>query len=408
MGYNIAIIGGGGAGMMTAYLLNKSGHQVTVYEKQSELGGHIRTTNKNLNVEGLDPDLNLEGGVIEFPDNFKNFTKILDELGIQRHYLELGTCTFHQDGSHIISPLIIKRNARGWRMVLDYFKYYWLLISAIPLFVKIKRKKHIDIVNRTLDEVLESKSMAAQWVKKLTMYSYSMVYRVIGDFPAEIAVPAMGDYMRAEWYRIEGGVYSYIQKILDSFNGEIRCNVSVESVRRIDSGIEISIGDNTEIFDKVVFATPPDQVLTLLADPTAEEKVLFENWGKNIAETVIHSDISFYDDYDLKYPSEFDFFEHNGGWGYNAFLNYLCEVSPETPYFLAFDMDEFIDPRKVIDRLEHHTPCYTVKAMESRNQIISNNGRCNTYYAGAYLGDGLHEGAATSAYRVSDLINQNG
>ena len=44
----IAIIGGGASGMVTAYLLNKKGHNVTVFEKQPILGGHIRTLNKNV------------------------------------------------------------------------------------------------------------------------------------------------------------------------------------------------------------------------------------------------------------------------------------------------------------------------------------------------------------------------
>ena len=44
----IAIIGGGASGMVTAYLLDKQGHQVTVFERQPALGGHIRTLNKNV------------------------------------------------------------------------------------------------------------------------------------------------------------------------------------------------------------------------------------------------------------------------------------------------------------------------------------------------------------------------
>ena len=49
----VAIIGGGAAGMISAYLLDKEGHQVTVFEKQALLGGNIRTVNKNITVPGL-------------------------------------------------------------------------------------------------------------------------------------------------------------------------------------------------------------------------------------------------------------------------------------------------------------------------------------------------------------------
>ena len=35
----IAVIGGGASGMATAYLLDKQGHHVTVFERQPILGG---------------------------------------------------------------------------------------------------------------------------------------------------------------------------------------------------------------------------------------------------------------------------------------------------------------------------------------------------------------------------------
>jgi len=39
----VAIIGAGFSGMLAAYLLNKEGIDVTVYEKQECIGGHCRT-----------------------------------------------------------------------------------------------------------------------------------------------------------------------------------------------------------------------------------------------------------------------------------------------------------------------------------------------------------------------------
>jgi len=69
----VAIIGGGASGMAAAYYLNKNGHKVTVFEKQAMLGGHIRTLNKNVKVDTLEPDLILEAGVIEFSSEFHHF-----------------------------------------------------------------------------------------------------------------------------------------------------------------------------------------------------------------------------------------------------------------------------------------------------------------------------------------------
>lgn len=48
----VAIIGGGFSGMLTAYLLEKKGYQVTVFEKEPYIGGHLQTiVNKDLYIE---------------------------------------------------------------------------------------------------------------------------------------------------------------------------------------------------------------------------------------------------------------------------------------------------------------------------------------------------------------------
>ncbi len=72
----IAIIGGGASGMTAAYYLNKNGHRVSIFEKQAILGGHIRTLNKNVKVDNLDPNIILEGGVVEFSSEFHNFLSL--------------------------------------------------------------------------------------------------------------------------------------------------------------------------------------------------------------------------------------------------------------------------------------------------------------------------------------------
>ena len=54
--------------------------------------------------------------------------------------------------------------------------------------------------------------------------------------------------------------------------------------------------------------------------------------------------------------------------------------------------------------MEHNTPLYTVESFRYRDEVVDTNGENHIYHAGAYLGDGLHEGAITSAIRVAQLI----
>ena len=108
----------------------------------------------------------------------------------------------------------------------------------------------------------------------------------------------------------------------------------------------------------------------------------------------------------LRRPSKssFDFFQTDTRWGYNGYLNQLCGISSPQHYFLSFQLEELIAPAQIIHTQAHHTPFYTTESFRYRDETIATNGENHTYHAGAYLGDGLHGGAITSAVRVAKLI----
>ncbi len=401
----IAIIGGGASGMVTAYLLDKKGHQVTVFEKQPILGGHIRTLNKNIQPNQSNCNQFLEGGVIEFPCAFHHFLELMTDLKVELEPVAVGSALLLKDGRHFLSALTIQKNFKGIQRVIEYLRLNTLYVRAAGLWVKMRSTQAQDLYNQPMSQYLNRECIRNSWLKLLTMYSYSMPFNLIDNFPTEMAIPALRDYVFVNWVRIKGGVYSYIEKILERFKGEILLNVEVAKISRQPNSVKIGLSDGvTHLFDKVVFATPPDQVMKLLSDPTNDEIKRFSAWQKNQAKTVIHTDTSMYARHGIKQSSEFDFFQTDNGWGYNAYLNQLCGISSSLQYSLAFNLDGLIAKDKILHIQEHHTPLYTVESFRYRNEVIITNGENNTYHAGAYLGDGLHEGAIASAIRVAQLI----
>ncbi len=401
----IAIIGGGAAGIITAHMLNKNGHEIEIFEKQDILGGHIRTINKNLEVEGIASDLYLEGGVIEFSNQFHKFQALLDELHVPYEPVETGTGLFLKDGTHVLSPFMIKQNYKGLAKFQEYLRFWGLHLSSVSLAKNLKKLDQDDLRKLNLSEILKKDRLAEKWIKLLMMYCYSVSYDSIPKFSAEVAVFNLKNYMLADWFRIKGGVYSYIEKILDQFKGKVHLGTTIEGINRKDDRVSVVLENGESItFDKVVFATPPDKVLNLLSDPKETELKWFSPWKENIAVTTIHTDSSIYIPYNINRPSEFDFFEKEHDWGYNALLNQVCGISTETPYYLSFNLQDRIHSQKIVKEIEHFTPGYTANAVKYREEIILNNGANRTYFAGAWLGDGLHEGAVKSAIRVSELI----
>ena len=74
------------------------------------------------------------------------------------------------------------------------------------------------------------------------------------------------------------------------------------------------------------------------------------------------------------------------------------------PYSFAYNLDAKLPLSSVIHRADHQAPNYTVAAFKHRREVVETNGENHTFHVGAYLGNGLHEGAALSAHRVSETL----
>jgi predicted NAD/FAD-binding protein len=402
----IAVVGGGASGMVSAYLLDKQGHQVTVFESQPILGGHIRTLNKNVSAELPESGLYLEAGVVEFTRTFHNFLALMQELRVELEPVDLGSAVFFRNGGHILSGTTIRKNFKGIASAIEYLRLNFIYLQAVRLRCKLAAANLQSLYDRPLAQYLPGRSARNDWLKLLTMYSYSIPFESIDNIPAELAIPALRDYVLTEWVRVKGGVYAYIEKILERFRGKIQLNAKIAQISRLfDGGVQIQFANGvTQLFDKVIFATPPDRVLALLADPTAAELRRFGAWQPNYATTTIHTDTSMYARHGIAQLTEFDFFQTKSSWGYNAYLNQLCGINSPLRYSLAFHLEEAIDARHIVHHQQHHTPGYTVESFRYRDEVVATNGEHHTYHAGAYLCDGLHEGAISSALRVAKLI----
>ncbi len=403
----VAIIGGGASGMTAAYYLNKNGHEVTVFEKQAILGGHIRTLNKNVKVDNIDPDLILEAGVIEFSSEFHTFLSLMEELEVDLEPVDIGSSIFNKEGKRYLSRTVIAKNIRGLLRIIELTKLAFIYLSAAGLWLTTHYKKSSRFHGQSMAHYIKKKRIKNSWLKLLTMYCYSIPFKFVNKIPAELALSALSNYVLADWFRIKGGVYTYIEKILEQFNGEVIVNADITEITRSKNSVSIRYkSDQTEIFDKVILAVPPDQVLKLLSDPSEKEVMYFKAWQENIAQTIVHTDSLIYKKYGISQPSEFDFFQTNDGWGYNACLNQLCGLKPLPRYNLSFNLNSLISKDSIIYQAEHHTPMYTVEAFKYREQILSCNGDNNTYHAGAHLYDGLHEGAIIAGKKVAALIEK--
>ena len=90
----IAIIGTGISGLSAAYLLNRH-HDITVYEKDSRVGGHTRT----LHVRHGDRTIPVDTGFIVYNErNYPNLTALFRRLGVQTQKSDMSFALTARDG----------------------------------------------------------------------------------------------------------------------------------------------------------------------------------------------------------------------------------------------------------------------------------------------------------------------
>lgn len=123
--------------------------------------------------------------------------------------------------------------------------------------------------------------------------------------------------------------------------------------------------------------------------------------------TTAHTDDGLYRSFAAARPTPMDLFvdRRRDLAGYNTHLGELYELGGAAAHAaFAHGLDPLIAPERVLERAEHRVPAYTVEAMAARARTPAASGHRRVHYAGAWLGNGLHEGAAASALAVSDAL----
>ncbi len=275
----IAIIGAGIAGLSAAYELTKAGHDVTVYEKDSVVGGRMATDT----TEGLQ----FNSGATFLSENYTQLKKYSDEFGIPWTQMEQGS-------SHRII-----RNGReyplGLKGPLDVFRLGVISIRArIALFRTLIqmaiRPPQGDFFDLTTVPMALSEKSAQE-------HLYRHVHRDVADYLADSFTGALHFHRTDE---ISSGVLlSLMRMMLGNKNfsarhpkGGVRSiplalasrvrvvtSADIKSITPATNSTKAALhtGESTEVFDAVIAACPAPAARSLLVDPTEAQKDLLNS-----------------------------------------------------------------------------------------------------------------------------------
>jgi uncharacterized protein len=405
----IAVIGGGISGMSAAHFLAKT-HHVVLFEADKRFGGHARTV-----LAGRHGTQPVDTGFIVFNNvNYPNLLRLFEQLDvpIAKSSMSFGASI---DGGRIeyglasFDAIFAQRrnlaNPRFLRMIRDIVRFnkHAEATATTP-----------DMTIRTLLDRLET----GAWFRDhyITPFSgaiWSTPTKGILDFPAQALVrffrnhALLGYSGQHQWYTVRGGSVEYVRRLqasLVSDGVELRSGTPIAGVRRTPNGVMVRPGGGDwERFDDVIMATHSDVALRLLADPSDAERQALAAIAYQPNEAVLHSDDSLMPK-SRKVWSSWSYVEAKGGPGERIDLTYwmnsLQPIPMDDPLFVTLNTSRPIRDDLIHDMVTFRHPVFDVAALAAQATIRRINGQSNTWFCGAWMGNGFHEDGIASALEV--------
>jgi len=407
----IAVVGAGIAGLGSAWLLQRQGHAVTLYESNDYLGGHTHTV--NVTLDGVTAPV--DTGFLVFNDRtYPRLNALFDELGVASTASEMSFSVrvdaeaLEWAGTGVASLFAQPRNALRpafWRMLADVLRFNrdtTAMLAAGTTW------------SITLGEYLEHGRYSAEfrdwYLVPMAAAIWSSPRKDILDFPlptfarfcANHGLLQMTD--RPQWRTVVGGGRAYVAKIAERL-ADVRVATRVERVRRTERGVEVRARGRVEWFDEAVLACHSDQALALLADPAPQERRVLGQVRYQPNRVVLHTDARLLPRARRAWSA----------WNYLAaddpsgerpvavsyLINRLQPLPFAAPVIVTLNPPLEPDRAKVLQEFEYEHPLLDANALSAQQALVALQGRRHTWYAGAWLGYGFHEDGLASAHAVA-------
>lgn len=403
----IAVVGSGIAGMATAWQLARE-HSVVLFEADSRLGGHTHTHTVEREGRSFQVD---SGFIVHNPENYPLLTAMFRELGVETQPTTM-SFSVHSERTGLeynagtLNGLFCQRRnllrPRFYRMVADILRFY----REAPALLE------GDAQGPALGDYLREHRYSPMFIDEHLIPMASALWSSPSDrvlqFPARYLAQFMANHhmlsagARPTWRVVKGGSSAYIRALESRWRVEARLSSAVQSVRRVEGGVEITTPHYAETFDQAVLACHSDQALKLLDQPSEREREVLGAIRYQPNETVLHTDARLlpknpraWAAWNAHIPAS-----PSADCTVSYCMNLLQGLTSREPFVVTLNRTAAIDPGKVIARMRYAHPEYThasVAAQARRDEI---NGVDRIWYAGAYWGWGFHEDGIRSAIDV--------
>jgi predicted NAD/FAD-binding protein len=405
----VAIVGSGISGAVLASRLHR-GHDITVFEAASYVGGHTHT----IDVEHAGRHYAVDTGFIVFNDwTYPRFIALLNELGVECQNSNMSFSLSDErsgleyNGTTLNTLFAQRRNAlrpsflRMIGEILRFNRQSRLLLAA-------------ENDTLTLGEYLEQHNYSAgfrdQYLVPMGMAIWSATESAMLAFPARFFVEFFDKHgflnvdRRPVWQAIKGGSREYMKKLTAPFLERIRLDARVVAVRRDAAAVTIrTAAGSVERFDYVCFACHADQAVRLLENPSVAECAILGAFPFQENQAVLHTDARLLP----RTPRA------RAAWNFHLLevrpnhtrdrvaltydMNVLQSLDAPVRFLVTLNRGADIEPSKVIRTLTYHHPVYLPAGVAAQKRRAEVSGVNRTLYCGAYWRYGFHEDGVLSA-----------
>ncbi|RAK82695.1 uncharacterized protein BO72DRAFT_366256 [Aspergillus fijiensis CBS 313.89] len=307
----VAIIGGGCTGITSFWALQRSGHDVHLFEASDALGGRIKSL--PFEHEGIQTNVNSESSVYNVEAS-PNLDSLLRYLGVStiRHRFSV-RATDGDRSSWWSDSLLQSILLRPW--ILCRKETYVILSDIIWLkflAIDVLRKDVSPYTTSNIDSLLSAKrylskeGYSASFRDEYLAPTLSVLWgtnadKLLSRLPIEAAIRCLYDHQllrprqnAPKWRSIERGASRLVQVLSRDFDpSRVHLEARVRRVTRYDKKVyRLVTADGREIdFNRIIFTVDSEEVVQILGPlASAQDRKIIGGLGTTKNISVLHSD----------------------------------------------------------------------------------------------------------------------
>ncbi len=410
----IAVVGTGVSGMLAGRLL-AGAHDVTLFEADERIGGHVNTIDVRDGARSIPVDT---GFIVCNDRTYPGFMRLLGILGVETQPSKMSfsvACRrtgLEYNGTSLNALFAQRANLfrpSFHRMVRDILRFHREAPGVLA------DGDETLTLGALLDRGRYGREFAEHYLLPMGGAVWSAEPAAMREFPALSFVQFFSNHGmlsvddRPQWRVVKGGSRVYAEALVAPIRDRIRTGSPVLAIQRYEDRVELTArGRAPERFDHVVIATHSDQALAMLRDASAAEREVLGAipYQENVA--VLHTDASVMPERKLAWASwNYHLGIDRSGVAVTYWMNELQTLAGPTNWFVTLNDVDGIDPRHVLRRITYHHPVYRREGVAAQKRWAEIDGVRRTSFCGAYWSYGFHEDGVKSALRVAERFGRS-